>query len=68
MKIVQVIAHAFDCLPGHVMIEGRGSGSTVRTAVIDGLRVVFADKRLHRKRIESFNLSVVVLTDGKKDR
>ena len=66
MKLVQVVGHKFDCLPGHVTIGGRGSGSSLRTAVCDAIRNMFADQRLNRKHINDFKLSVVVLQETKR--
>lgn len=65
MKTVQVIGHSFDCLPAHVQVVGRGTGSNLRIAVCDALRTMFADERLHRKHINDFKVSVVVLSDKK---
>ena len=66
MKTVSVIGHSFDCLPGHVTISGRGTGSNVRTAVCHAVRVMFGDKRLHRKHVGDLKLSVVVIADRKE--
>ena len=68
MKTVSLIGHAFDCLPGHVTISARGTGSHVRTAVCDAVRTMFLDKRLHRKRVGDFKLSVVVISDQKAEQ
>lgn len=65
MKVVEIVGHEFDCLPGHVMIDGRGVGSSLRTAVCDAIRNMFSDRRLHHKRISEFKLSVIVLSDRK---
>lgn len=63
MKTVQIVGHAFDCLPGHITIAARGTGSNVRVAICDAVRDMFSDKRLHRKRVGDFKLSVVVIAD-----
>lgn len=65
MKTVSIVGHAFDCLPGHVTIPARGVGSNLRVAVCDALRNMFDDKRLYRKHIGDFKLSVVVIADRK---
>jgi hypothetical protein len=65
MKIVNIIGHEFDALPGHVTVSGRGSGSSLRSATCDALRELLKDPRLHRKHIGSFKLSVVVIADRK---
>jgi hypothetical protein len=67
MKTVNVVAHAFDSLPGHVTISVRGRGFNLRAALCDAIREMFKDERLRRKRIDDFKLSVVVLTDREKD-
>lgn len=61
IKTVHVLAHGFDCLPGHVTIGAYGSGSNLRAAVIHGVREALKDKRLSRKRIGEFKMSVVVI-------
>lgn len=66
MKTVSAIGHAFDCLPGHVTVTARGTGSNVRVAICDAIRVMFTDKRLYRKRIGDFKLSIVVIADSKE--
>lgn len=50
MKTVQIIGHAFDCLPGHVTISARGTGGTVRVATQRAIGKMLWDKRLYRKR------------------
>jgi len=65
-KSVQVIGHAFDCLPGHVTIAGRGSAYSVRVATIRAVAAMFADSRLFRKQIGDFKMSIVVIADRKE--
>jgi hypothetical protein len=65
MKVVNIIGHEFDALPGHVTVNGRGSGSTLQSATCDALRELLKDQRLRRKHIGSFKLSVVVIADRK---
>lgn len=65
MKTVQVVGHAFDCLPGHVTISGRGSGSSVRVAVKKAIERMFEDDRLYRKQIGDFKMTAVVIADRK---
>lgn len=65
MKTVNIIGHEFDALPGHVIVNGRGSGSTLRVAVREAISDMLADARLHRKHIGSFKVSVVVIADRK---
>lgn len=61
MKTVAVIGYDFDCLPGHVSVPGKGTGKRLQAAVGAGVRAVLNDKRLHRKHVHNFKLSVVVL-------
>jgi hypothetical protein len=65
VKTVSVVAHAFDCLPGHVTVNGRGTGSTLRSATCDAIRDLLKDQRLRRKHINDFKLQVVVIADRK---
>jgi len=65
VKVVNIIGHEFDALPGHVTVNGRGSGSTLRSATCDALRDLLKHPKLHRKHIGSFKLSVVVIADRK---
>lgn len=65
-KSVQVIGHAFDCLPGHITIAGRGSGSSLRVAVREAISKMLADPRLRRKHVNDFKMSVVVIADRKE--
>ena len=58
MKTVHVEGHAFDCLPGHVTVTGRGVGSNVRIALIRAVGSMFSDDRLRRKRVRDFKMSV----------
>lgn len=62
-KAVSIIGHKFDCLPGHVTISARGSGSNLRVAVQKAIKTLLWDKRLHRKHIGTFSVSVVVVSD-----
>jgi len=65
VKLVNIIGHEFDALPGHVTVSGRGSGSSLRTATCDALRDLLKNTKLHRKNIGSFKLSVVVIANRK---
>jgi hypothetical protein len=67
MKTVSVVAHAFDCLPGHVTINGRGSGRTLHTAVCRAVASSLRDRRLRWKHVNDFKLQVVVIADKKID-
>lgn len=62
-KTVQILGHAFDCLPGHVTIPARGEGGTVRIATMRAVSSLFDDQRLRHKQIGDFKLSVVVVRD-----
>ena len=62
-KTVQVLGHAFDCLPGHVTIAGRGEGHNVRVATTRAIDNMFDDQRLYRKQVGEFRLSVVVISE-----
>ena len=64
-KTVQVIGHSFSCCPGHVVIEGRGSGSSLRVALCNAVRAMLKDERLRHRHINNFKLSVVVIADKK---
>lgn len=63
MKTVSVVAHSFDCLPGHVTLTGRGQGSSLQVAVRDAIKDLFSNRQLHKKRIGEFKCSVVVISD-----
>jgi hypothetical protein len=56
MKTVSVVAHAFDCLPGHVTLNGRGSGRNLRTAVCRAVASTLRDRRLRWKHVNDFKL------------
>lgn len=62
-KCVHVLGHAFDCLPGHMMIAARGHGSSVRVATREAVNSLFSDPRLRRKHVGNFKMSVVVIAD-----
>jgi hypothetical protein len=64
MKNVQVIAHSFNSLPGHVTISGRGKGSNLRVALQRAVGNLFLDHRLTGKRTTELKLSVVVEKAG----
>jgi hypothetical protein len=64
MKNVRVIGYEFDSLPGHVRITARGSGSGLREAVCRAVRGMLGDRRLHRKRVKTFKLSVAVVKEA----
>jgi hypothetical protein len=64
MKTVQVLGHAFDCLPGHVTIAGKGSGTNVRAATKAAVDNMLSDERLNHKRIGNFKMTVVVQPNG----
>jgi hypothetical protein len=64
MKIVSIVGHSFDCLPGHITISARGTGSSLRTAICDAVREMFNDSRLHRKHIKDFKISIAVAADS----
>jgi hypothetical protein len=63
MKTVNVVAHSFDCLPGHVTVAAKAKGGNVRVATARAVGLVFLDERLRRKQISDFKLSVVVISD-----
>ena len=65
MKTVSIVAHAFDCLPGHVTITARGSGGNLRVAVSRAVQDVMSDDRLKWKKVSDFKMSVVVISDKK---
>jgi hypothetical protein len=67
MKIVQIVGHAFDSLPGHITIPARGTGSNAH-GMCHAVRVLFSDKRLHRKRIHNFKLSVVIVIEEEQEK
>jgi len=61
---VQVLAHAFDGMPGHVTISKSGEGYNLRVATSRAVEDVLSDERLKHKRIGEFKMSVVVVKDG----
>jgi hypothetical protein len=63
MKVVQVCAYNFNCLPGHSLISRCGSGYNVRAAVTAAVREIFRDPKLSHKRIVDFKMSIVVISD-----
>ena len=67
MKTVAIIGHAFDCVPAHVTVNARGTGTTIPTAVARALREMLADKRLRRKHIGAFRITVVMTDPAKPD-
>ena len=62
-KTVEGIAYQFDSLPGHIRVSGRGSGATLRVALQRAVGNLFNQPALLRKRLDSFKLSVVVITE-----
>jgi hypothetical protein len=60
-KTVSVLAHEFDCLPGHVTTRATGEGGTLRVATMRAVSNLLDDPRLRGKRIGEFKLNVVVL-------
>ena len=67
MKNVQIHAHEFDCLPGHVSVGAMGKGSTLKAAVCNAIREMFTAPSLKRKRVGSFKISVVVRNESLSD-
>jgi hypothetical protein len=63
IKTVNIVGHEFDALPGHVVVNGRGSGSNLRSATCAALRAMLKDQRLRGRHIGSFKLSVVVIAE-----
>lgn len=62
-KTVVVIATAFNCLPGHVTVEGKGSATTLAAAIHRAVTRVIKDPRLKRRRLARFKLDVVITRD-----
>jgi hypothetical protein len=62
-KTVEIVAYQFDSLPGHIRVSGRGSGATLRVALQRAVGNLFNQPALLRKRIDSFKLSVVAITE-----
>lgn len=60
MKAVQVVGHAFDCVPGHVTITSRGTGTNLKIAIGRAVKSMLKDPRLLRKRVHEFKMAVVV--------
>lgn len=65
-KTVHLIAHAFDCLPGHVTITSRGEGGNLRIAVQRALAAVLSSEKIRGKRVGDFKISVIVIADTKR--
>jgi hypothetical protein len=62
-KLATIVAHSFDCLPGHVQITSRnGIGSNARVAIQRAVESIFLSPLLHGKRVHSFKMSVVIDT------
>ena len=59
-KEVNLVAYAFDCLPGHVTISGRAQASSLRVAAVRALEKIFRAPELKRKRVSDFKISLVV--------
>jgi len=60
-KSVKVVGSYFNCLPGHVTIEGTGFGATLRVAAQRAIANMLADARLRGKHVSTFRVGVVVL-------
>ena len=63
MKTVSVVAHAFDCLPAHVTITAKESGFNLRVATARAVSAVLSDKKLRKKHVNDFKISVVVIAN-----
>jgi len=61
LKTVSVVAHAFDCLPGHIQISGRGEGKQLRSAMFRAVSQVLRDPRLRWKHVNDFKMQIVVM-------
>lgn len=62
-KTVSIVAHSFDCLPGHEQISARGEAGSVRVAIQRAVLSIFQDRRLRHKQINDFKMTVVVIAD-----
>jgi hypothetical protein len=60
VKEITLLAHGFDCLPGHVTLTGRGRGSSLRVAAMRAMENLFKSPELKRKRLTDCKLSLVV--------
>ncbi|HVI07008.1 MAG TPA: hypothetical protein VND65_01815 [Candidatus Binatia bacterium] len=60
MKHVTVIGHRFNSLPGHITVQGRGKGATLRSALCDAIRKMLAEAKLKHRHHTSFSISVEV--------
>jgi hypothetical protein len=65
MKTVQIIGHQFDGAPSHLLVEGRGTGRSLKAATRDAVSKMFADPQLRWKHIDSFKMTAVVICDKK---
>jgi hypothetical protein len=59
-KVVTVTGHAFDTLPGHVIITARGQGSSTRVAGMRAMENLLSDRQLKNRRVRSFKVGVVI--------
>lgn len=65
MKSVTIMAHEFDCLPGHVVVTARGNGSNARVATAKAFKSLYKAPELKRRHLKSFKATVVIETREK---
>jgi hypothetical protein len=61
VKEVSILAHSFDCLPGHVTIRATGKASTLRVAGMRAVEKILSAPELKRKRYSDFKMTLVVI-------
>jgi hypothetical protein len=66
-KLVCLIAHAFDCLPGHDSVSGYGRASTTRVAAMRAMENIFASPLLKGRRVRSFRATITIAEGEKAD-
>lgn len=68
-KIVRVTGHEFNCLPGHAVVEAKGTGSSVCAALRSAVQTMLQDSILRGRHITSFKIIVFASDEvkGAKD-
>lgn len=67
-KTVTLVAYDFNCLPGHVRIEGRGTGSSLRIAAVRAMDAIFSDERVKRRQVGDFRINGVAIDTPPPDQ
>jgi hypothetical protein len=67
-KIVTVVGHQFNCLPAHVQITGKGTGSSIRVAAMRAIESMICDRQLRHLSIGSFKMTASVAHGTKPEK